>query len=189
MLSVDLPVSLKVSFRSSPNSRLMPLNEESCDVVVICAMMLLYWATRLARGVCEFGSASGAPAGPPVGVTRVAGSAPLIAMLFAAAVVPVVSVWLALSLVEVSVMEPLPANDAVNPRPADVSAALKASIELTLPAPVPSVMVVAAPAAGGKKKVRPFGGLVPGKVRSVAVPTTPNAPAPVGARLVAQAFT
>src|SRR5260221_11683542 len=66
MLSVDLPVSLKVSFRSSPNSRLMPLNEESCAVVVICAMMLLYWATRLARVVCEIGSASGAPAGAPV---------------------------------------------------------------------------------------------------------------------------
>src|SRR6266403_1087205 len=60
MLSVDLPVSLKGSFRSSPLSRLMPLNEASCDVVVICAMMLLYWATRLARVTCEFTSAIGA---------------------------------------------------------------------------------------------------------------------------------
>src|ERR1700730_1852021 len=147
MLSVDLPVSLKVSFRSSPNNRLMPLNDESCDVVVISSMMLWYWATRLARVVCEFGSASGAPAVPPVGVTRVAVSVPLIAMLFAAAVVSVVSVWLALSLVEVSVMEPLPANDAVNPRPADVSAALNAVIELTLPAATVllTVIVGAAP--------------------------------------------
>src|SRR3954471_24992419 len=46
MLSVDLPVSLKVSLRLSPFSRLMPLKDESCAVVVICAMMLLYWATR-----------------------------------------------------------------------------------------------------------------------------------------------
>src|SRR5580704_12122021 len=97
-------------------------------------MMLLYWLTRLARTACEFGSASGAPAVPPVGVTSVAVSVPLIAMLFAAAVVPVVSVWLALSLVEVSVMEPSLANDADNPRPADVSAALKESMEFTLPA-------------------------------------------------------
>src|ERR1700676_4602073 len=134
MLSVDLPVSLKVSFRSSPNNRLMPLNEESCAVVVICAMMLLYWATRLARVVCEIGSASGAPAVPRVGVTRAAVSVPLIAMLFATAVVPNVSVWLALSLLEVSVIEPLVANDAVSPRLAAVSAALKAAIELTLPA-------------------------------------------------------
>src|SRR5260221_13433920 len=104
MLSVDLPVSLKVSFRSSPNSRLMPLNEESCAVVVICAMMLLYWATRLARVVCEIGSASGAAAVPPVGVTRAGVAEALIGMLFAAAVVPVLRGWLALSLVEVSVM-------------------------------------------------------------------------------------
>src|SRR6202163_4010893 len=134
MLSVDLPVSLKVSFRSSPNNRLMPLNDESCDVVVICAMMLLYWLTRLARVVCEFASASGWPATPPAGVTRNAVSVPLIAMVLAAAVVPDVSDWLALSLLEVSVMEPSLASDAVNPRLADVSAALKALIELTLPA-------------------------------------------------------
>ena len=134
MVSVDLPVSLNVSFRSSPFSRLMPLNEASCDVVVICVMMLLYWLTRLARVACEFGSASGLPAAPPAGVTRVAVSVPLIAMLFAAAVVPVVSVWLALSLVEVSVIDRRLANDAVNPRPAVDSAVLNAAIELTLPA-------------------------------------------------------
>ena len=125
MLSVDLPVSLKVSLRVSPFSRLMPLKDESCAVVVICAMMLLYWLTRLERMDCEDASATGLPAEPPVGVTRVAVSVPLMAMVFAAAVVPVVSVWLALSLEEVSVMEPSLANDAVNPRPADV----KRSIE------------------------------------------------------------
>src|SRR5882762_6227489 len=128
----------------------MPLNEESCDVVVICAMMLLYWVTRLARVVCEFGSTSGWPATPPAGVTRAAVSVPLIAMLFAAAVVPVVSVWLALSLTDVSVIEPSLASDAVNPRPADARAELKAVIELTLPAATVllTVIVVAAPVAG-----------------------------------------
>src|SRR6202035_1574732 len=52
MLSVDLPVSLKVSFSVSPFNRLMPLKDESCAVVYIWARTLLYWATRLARGVC-----------------------------------------------------------------------------------------------------------------------------------------
>src|SRR6266403_4327973 len=66
MVRVDLPVSLKVSLRSSPFSRLMPLNEASCAVVVICVMTLLYWLTRLARMVCEAASASGLPAEPPV---------------------------------------------------------------------------------------------------------------------------
>src|SRR5258707_15687810 len=188
MLSVDLPVSLKVSFRSSPNSRLMPLKEASCVVVVICAMMLLYWLTRLLRVTCEFASASGWPATPPVGVTRVAVSLPLIAMLFAAAVDPVFSVWLALSLMDVSVMEPSLANDAANPRPAADNAALKALIELTLPAPVPSVIVVAAPAAGVNMKVLALSEFVPPTVKSAAVPTTPNAPAPVGATHVAEAL-
>ncbi len=64
--SVDLPVSLKVSLRSSPFKRLMPLNDASCDVVVIWVMMLLYWLTRLARMVCEAASATGATAAPNV---------------------------------------------------------------------------------------------------------------------------
>jgi hypothetical protein len=61
-----------------------------------------------------------------------------------------VRLWLALSLVDVKVMEPLVASDAVNPRPAEESAVLNASIELTLPAATVllTVMVVAAPAAG-----------------------------------------
>src|SRR5882724_1618089 len=191
MFSVDLPVSLKVSLRLSPFSRLMPLNEASCDVVVICWMMLLYWLTKPARMVCEAASASGLPAAPPVGVTRVAVLVPLIAMVFTAAVAPVVRIWLALSLLDVSVIEPLLANDAVNPRPALVNAALKASMELTLPAATVLliVMVVAAPVAGVKIKVLALSELVPALVRSAAVPATDSAPAPVGARLVAEAFT
>src|SRR3954451_22021924 len=66
MFSVDLPVSLKVSLRSSPFKRLMPLKDESCAVVVIWVMMLLYWLTRLARMVCEAASATGAVAAPNV---------------------------------------------------------------------------------------------------------------------------
>src|SRR3954451_20045201 len=157
MLSVDLPVSSKVSFRSSPLSRLMPLKEASCAVVVICEMMLLYWLTRLARVVCEFASGTGTPALPLGGVTSAAVSVPLIAMLFGAATAPNVSVWLALSLVEVSVIEPLTSNEAVNPRPAAVSAVLKASIKLTLPAATTLliVIVVAAPTGGVKMKVLP----------------------------------
>src|ERR1700709_750483 len=68
MLRVDLPVSLKVSLRSSPFNRLMPLKDESCAVVVICVMMLLYWLTRLARMVCEAGSATGGATAPNVRV-------------------------------------------------------------------------------------------------------------------------
>ncbi len=109
--------------------------------------------------------------------------------MFAAAVVPKVNDWLALSLEEVSVIEPLLANVAVNPMPAVVSAALKASSELTLPAPVPRVMVVAAPVAGVKTKVLPLSEFVPATVKSVAVPATLKGPAPVGAKLVAEAFT
>src|SRR3954464_12301618 len=71
MFSVDLPVSLKVSLRSSPFNRLMPLNDESCDVVVIWVMILLYWLTRLARMVCEAASATGAVAAPNVAVPGV----------------------------------------------------------------------------------------------------------------------
>src|SRR5450759_4600189 len=80
MLSVDLPVSLKVSLRLSPFSRLMPLKEESCAVVVICAMMPLYWLTRLARMVCEAASAiGGAAAATPVKAKAVPPTAPRVA--------------------------------------------------------------------------------------------------------------
>src|SRR5258708_27358383 len=154
-------------------------------------MMSLYWFTRLLRMACEAASATGLPAEPPVGVTRVGVWVPPVATLFAAAVVPVVSVWLALSLVEVIVMEPSLANEADNPRPADVSAALKLSIELTLPAATVllTVIVVAAPVAGVKIEALPLDDLVPAVVRSAAVPATASAPAPVGAKLVAEDFT
>src|SRR5579871_1100094 len=66
MFSVDRPVSLNTRFSVSPFSRLMPLNEESCAVVLICASRLLYCATRLARVACEVGSATGAPPVRPV---------------------------------------------------------------------------------------------------------------------------
>src|SRR5437016_4447367 len=80
MFRVDLPVSLKVSLRLSPFSRLMPLNEASCDVVVICWMTLLYWPTRLARMVCEAASATGAEAAAtPVKAKAVPPTAPRVA--------------------------------------------------------------------------------------------------------------
>ncbi len=62
--SVDLPVSLNTSFRVSPFSRLTPLNDESCEVVLICASTLLYCATRLARVACTPASATGAGPAP-----------------------------------------------------------------------------------------------------------------------------
>src|SRR5580704_7187833 len=68
MFSVDRPVSLNTSFRVSPFNRLMPLNDESCAVVLICVRMLLYWATRLARVDCEFASATGGATAPNVTV-------------------------------------------------------------------------------------------------------------------------
>src|SRR5260370_669818 len=74
MLSVDLPVSLNVSLRLSPLSRLIPLKEASCAVVVICAMILLYWLTRLARMACEEGSATGVPLAATIAAARQVGS-------------------------------------------------------------------------------------------------------------------
>src|SRR5580698_1392512 len=59
MLSVEVPVSLNTSFSVSPFSRLMPLNEESCAVVVICDRMLLYCEIRPARVAWAFGSTTG----------------------------------------------------------------------------------------------------------------------------------
>src|SRR6202022_2383961 len=100
-------------------------------------------------------------------------------------------VWLALLAVDVNVTEPLVASDAVSPIPAADSAVLNASIELTLPAPATLliVRVVAAPVAGVKTKVLPWSEFVPALVRSAAVPATPSGPAPVGAAVVAEAFT
>src|ERR1035437_6253341 len=107
-------------------------------------------------------------------------------MVFAAAPPAMVRIWLALSLVDVQPIDPLAASDAVNPRPAAVNAALKASIELTWPAAtvLVTVMVVAAPVAGVKMKVLPVSEFVPPMVRSAAVPTSPAA----GAKLVTEAL-
>src|SRR2546421_12698279 len=68
MLRVDLPVSLKISLRLSPFSRLMPLKDASWAVVLICVMMLLYWLTRFARIVCDAGSTTGGATAPKVKV-------------------------------------------------------------------------------------------------------------------------
>ena len=75
--------------------------------------------------------------------------------------------------------------------PAAASAALNASIELTLPAATVllTVMVTGAPVAGVKMKVSPLSELVPALVRSAAVPAIDSGPAPVGAAEVAEAFT
>src|SRR5882757_5291941 len=154
-------------------------------------MMSLYCFTRLERMVCEAASATGLPALPPVGVTSAKVLVPLSATVFAAAVVPRVRTWLALSLVEVKPMDPSLANAAVNPIPAEEGAVLKASIELALPAATVllTVMVVAAPAAGVKTKVLPLSEFVPALVRSAVVPGTASGPAPVGAAEVAEALT
>jgi hypothetical protein len=42
IVDVDLPVSLNTSFSVSPFSRLTPLKDASCAVVVICWMIWLY---------------------------------------------------------------------------------------------------------------------------------------------------
>src|SRR5712664_1777884 len=60
IVEVDLPVSLNTSFSVSPLSRLTPLKDASCAVVVICWMIWLYWATRLARVFCELTSVTAA---------------------------------------------------------------------------------------------------------------------------------
>src|SRR5580704_14065929 len=57
MFSVEEPVSLNTSFSESPLNRLIPLNEESCEVVVICDRMLLYCETSPARVDCAAASA------------------------------------------------------------------------------------------------------------------------------------
>src|SRR5438445_7663072 len=79
MLSVDLPVSLNVSFSVSPFNRLMPLKDESCEVVLICASTLLYCATRLERWACEVGSATAAAPVRPLNALPLLVAEPVIA--------------------------------------------------------------------------------------------------------------
>src|SRR4051812_36301117 len=59
MFKVDVPVSLKVSLRSSPFNRLMPLKEASREVVLIWLTTSLNCLTRLLRTVWEDGSLTG----------------------------------------------------------------------------------------------------------------------------------
>src|ERR1700687_2851723 len=110
MLSVDLPVSLKVSLRLSPFKRWMPLKDESCAVVVICATMPLYWLTRLARMACEAGSATAAVTVRPV-MAAPPERAPASAVV--GAVAELVMTWAALSLDEVKVRVPAALKVAV----------------------------------------------------------------------------
>src|ERR1700756_5193345 len=63
---LDLPVSSNTSFNWSPLSRLMPLKEASCAVVVICVRIWLYWVTSDERVLCDTGSATGAVPAPNV---------------------------------------------------------------------------------------------------------------------------
>ena len=149
----------------------MPLKEESCDVVVICVMMLLYWLTRLARIVCEFGSTTGVPLPATIADAVV----PVIETVLAAAVPDVVIDWLALSLFEVNVRKPVKLIDAVTPMPAAEIAAFSALSELTFPAPATllKVSVRAGPVAGVRITVLPCSEVVPPVVRSPAVPTAP----------------
>src|SRR5258708_38019329 len=128
MFRVDLPVSLKVSLRLSPFSRLMPLNDASCAVVVICVIMSLYCFTRLERMVWEAASATGLPALPPAGGTSAKVPVPGSATVFAAAVVPRGRVWLALSLGEPKPIDPSLASDARNQNPPAEGAVLKAAV-------------------------------------------------------------
>ena len=60
IVEVDLPVSSNTSFSESPFSRLMPLKDASCAVVVICVMIWLYWVTSDARVACDTASATAA---------------------------------------------------------------------------------------------------------------------------------
>src|SRR5581483_2241946 len=78
MFRVDRPVSLNTSFSVSPFSRLMPLKDASCEVVLICASTLLYCATRLARVACESGSTTGAPAVRPAKAVAVPPTVPIV---------------------------------------------------------------------------------------------------------------
>src|ERR1700730_5415169 len=77
MFRVDLPVSLNTSLRESPFSRLTPLNEASCAVVVICDRMLLYCVTKPARMACAAGSTTGAVADLPANRLVLPVSAPI----------------------------------------------------------------------------------------------------------------
>ncbi len=132
--------------------------------------------------VCEAASATAAVTVRPV----TAAPPPMSTMpLAVGAMAVLVMTWDALSLVDVKVMVPAALNDAVRPTPAAVSLVLIASIELTLLGPAVLLMVSeVVPVEVLKVSAWPFSELVPPLVRSVAVPATASAPAPVGALVV-----
>src|SRR6266436_3326632 len=134
MLRVDLPVSLNVSFSVSPFNRLMPLNEASCAVVLICASTLLYCATRLARCDCEVGSTTAAAAVRPLNACPLAVDVP--------ATVPIVDDAASFEVV----MLILPVEESIVAcRLFAASAVLSWFNVETCPLPVPKVMLVAVP--------------------------------------------
>src|SRR5262245_50012613 len=98
-------------------------------------MIWLYWATRLARAVCDAASSTFALTEPAAATEAAAAILTVLAdgaAVAAGAAVLAVSVWLAPSLVEVkvSVSEPFSATDRF--RPASDSALLKSLIDLTV---------------------------------------------------------
>ena len=165
----------------------MPLKDESCAVVVICCDDVVVLADEVGAKGLRGGVGDRGASSTTGGVTSAKVAVPLSATVLAAAVVPAVSDWLALSLVDVKVSEPSVFNDAARPTPAVVSAALIESSELTLPAPATLLMVrvKADPVAGVKTSVSPWRLLVPPTVKSAAVPMPERAPGPVGAPVVA----
>ena len=165
--SVDLPVSSKVRFSVSPSSRLMPLNEESCEVVSICCRMLLYWVISPARVACAFGSATGASPSVPLKAWPATVAVPVIA--------PIVDE--AALLLVVRVMTPV--GSMVACRLLLASALLSWFSDDTWPAPVPKVMLVAVP-----PPVAPISNVLPVSVCDVPVAawvTPPVRPSAVNA--------
>src|SRR5258708_38761336 len=129
----------------------MPLNDESCAVVVIWSRMLLYCDTRLARTNCPGGSASGAAA-----------VRPLKGLLAPAAVPPMVPIVDdAASLVVVMVMPPVESSVAC--RLLAASLVFRSLRLLTVPpVPLPKVMLVAVPLPVAPiVRVRPLRACVP----------------------------
>src|SRR6185295_9242534 len=176
IVSVDLPVSLKISFSELPSKRLMPLNDASCAVVLICSMTWLYWVTSVARAVCDTASGTVATTVPPAPPPNA-----LALMLMASSVVGAVGdavpviVWAAPSLVDVKVSSSVLVIEPDRLTPATASAVLSWSSVLTVAAlvvalkgeaAVPIVIVTAVPAELVNVKTPPLSLLV---VRSAAV--------------------
>src|SRR6185369_11825800 len=124
IVTVDLPVSLNTSFSESPLSRLMPLKDASCAVVVICVMIWLYWVTRLARAACDTVSFTAAVTEPKVPLAAPAEMSIALSAVGVVAVAPTVTVWPEASLdeVKVSLVGAVGSNEAITLTPASASA-------------------------------------------------------------------